>query len=657
MSRFDAQLSKAHADSNWQRIFSVLLLSIVSIFLVLYTFAFKQTLLKVAPEEIVDRYSAEVATGIGFVAFGRLLSLSTKLNLKISAPGFYEKAIEINQSKLGGEQLVELLPLPASVRLTVDPKQQVQWFIDGSLISSGATLAHDVQAGERELLIVSSLGVKQSHLISVNRGDVFERVFKLQAVSGIFKLSVPPLATTTVDGAEIAEHEIELSGGDHRVEITKPGYISRVDVVKIRKEGEVVSRSYELKPKPIKVDLDLSPKGGFLTINGLKVDLANQQKLETPFKQSIVISYQKDGFSQHRQAFSPPPGAAIRFQAQLSAEYGRVKLSGTDGAVVVIDGSEVGRLPLEIELPTKAHEVTVQGGGLLPQTKSVLPMVGRVIEQNFRLVSVEEFKKKNSPSQYKSLFGLDFKLIKAEGEQFSMGGHRTESGQRANEIVRNIRFKKNFYVATTELTQKHFGQRNDLPLVNTTWIEVAKFCNQASVRERLEPFYRIDGNSIVSYNESANGYRLITEAEWEFLARKFGRSKQTIFAWGDSAKVPEGAGNLADQTSQATLKLYISGYNDPFPELAPVKSFNSQPDGIFDLTGNASEWVNDAYEIAPYRDGKIEVDPLGGTPRSSVRTIKGSSYQSASLSELRAAFRDGTGEPRRDLGFRLARYW
>ena len=54
--------------------------------------------------------------------------------------------------------------------------------------------------------------------------------------------------------------------------------------------------------------------------------------------------------------------------------------------------------------------------------------------------------------------------------------------------------------------------------------------------------------------------------------------------------------------------------------------------------------------------GQVEIDPLGGPPRSAMKTVKGSSYLSASLSELRAAFRDGTSEPRQDLGFRLARY-
>ena len=87
-----------------------------------------------------------------------------------------------------------------------------------------------------------------------------------------------------------------------------------------------------------------------------------------------------------------------------------------------------------------------------------------------------------------------------------------------------------------------------------------------------------------------------------------------------------------------------------------MKSFGAQPEGIFDLVGNASEWVNDSYVLAPMAAGKLEINPLGGSPRSSIKTVKGSSYLSASLSELRAAFRDGTSEPREELGFRLARY-
>ena len=60
--------------------------------------------------------------------------------------------------------------------------------------------------------------------------------------------------------------------------------------------------------------------------------------------------------------------------------------------------------------------------------------------------------------------------------------------------------------------------------------------------------------------------------------------------------------------------------------------------------------------LPPEEPEKLEIDPLGGPPKSVIRTVKGSSYVSASLSELRAAFRDGTSEPREELGFRLARY-
>ena len=66
--------------------------------------------------------------------------------------------------------------------------------------------------------------------------------------------------------------------------------------------------------------------------------------------------------------------------------------------------------------------------------------------------------------------------------------------------------------------------------------------------------------------------------------------------------------------------------------------------------------MHDSYVLAPRSAEKLEIDPLGGPPKSAIRTVKGSSYVSASLSELRAAFRDGTSEPREELGFRLARY-
>jgi formylglycine-generating enzyme required for sulfatase activity len=189
--------------------------------------------------------------------------------------------------------------------------------------------------------------------------------------------------------------------------------------------------------------------------------------------------------------------------------------------------------------------------------------------------------------------------------------------------------------------------------VNTAWEQVAVFCNQLSLKEGLQPFYLFRGTEYIGFEAKANGYRMITEAEWEFMARIYQRDKKTTFAWGDQDQVPAEAGNLADAESQ--LARYIPRYKDGVSGLANIRSYAMELSGLFDQIGNASEWVHDIYDLTPPDQRVMYVDPLG-LPRGNNHVIKGSSYLSASKTEVRAAFRDGSASPRPELGFRLARY-
>src|SRR4051794_36515349 len=92
-------------------------------------------------------------------------------------------------------------------------------------------------------------------------------------------------------------------------------------------------------------------------------------------------------------------------------------------------------------------------------------------------------------------------------------------------------------------------------------------------------------------------YRLPTEAEREFASRA---GTQTEFYWGADANHGKPFENLADQsTVQEYKKIKAAYWYDPFPFTAPVGSFKPNGWGLYDMSGNASEWCSDFFGELP----------------------------------------------------------
>jgi formylglycine-generating enzyme required for sulfatase activity len=141
----------------------------------------------------------------------------------------------------------------------------------------------------------------------------------------------------------------------------------------------------------------------------------------------------------------------------------------------------------------------------------------------------------------------------------------------------------------------HSGKEN-YPVVEVTWYGAAFYCNMLSEMESLTPLYNLDDWTCQVYGKT--GYRLPTEAEWEYAARY---NDGRIYPWG----------NQEPDKSYANIKAVIK---DPV-EVAttPVGKYSPKGDsklGICDLVGNMAEWCNDWYDIS-YSEKPKETDPKG----------------------------------------------
>ncbi|WP_462151167.1 formylglycine-generating enzyme family protein [Pseudoalteromonas xiamenensis] len=114
----------------------------------------------------------------------------------------------------------------------------------------------------------------------------------------------------------------------------------------------------------------------------------------------------------------------------------------------------------------------------------------------------------------------------------------------------------------------------------------------------------------MSVPELTEGYRLLSEAEWEFVAKHFQRAARTTFVWGNEERVRKGQGNFADESIRGKQTFIFEKYQDGFAQRAPVKSFNADRNGFYDLDGNVREWVSDGYQVIKADDSDVLINPI-----------------------------------------------
>ena len=223
-----------------------------------------------------------------------------------------------------------------------------------------------------------------------------------------------------------------------------------------------------------------------------------------------------------------------------------------------------------------------------------------------------------------------------------------------------------FYMDTSEVTQddyyllmtqapSHFADSRR-PVETVTWFDAVLYCNARSIKKRLDTIYSYTsisgtaGNGCtdlagLSIDFTKNGYRLPTEAEWEFACRA---GTATDYYWGRS---------YPPVTTDDTLVMdsnAVWGHNSPTTSL-PVASKKPNFYGLYDMSGNVNEWCNDWMGYG-YYSNSIATDPTG-PDSTGLRVVRGGSWADNVAVNLRSAFRSAQTPTYRfnGVGFRCVR--
>ena len=362
-------------------------------------------------------------------------------------------------------------------------------------------------------------------------------------------------------------------------------------------------------------------------------------------------------------------GAAVSdapsIEFALKQTYGSLEVSARTAGRLYLDGKSMGSIPADSKaelnnIPVGTHDLEMRYGSET-EKKRVTVGEGRSLKVAFSYVE-------------RSDSSEDFVFV--EGGTFTMGSPESESGRDDDEVQHQVKVGS-FYMKETEVTHREYleflnsagvsrsgklngnevidlddddaaigytggrfkftGSSNastlETPVIEVTWYGATEYCNWLSREEGLTPVYRISDNSLRA-NWSADGYRLPTEAEWEYAAR--GGKKSRGHKYSGSNTVGE-----------------VAWYDDNSGgKTHPVGDKRANELGLYDMSGNVWEWC---WDWDGDYSGGSQTDPRGPSGGSD-RVRRGGGWD-GDAEDLRSASRDNYAPSRSDdnLGFRPLR--
>ena len=578
-------------------------------------------------------------------------SFFRKFKLNVEAYGYESKTIEFNHRDSDKE--IILIEKPINVVFKINDTYD-KFILNNKVLTSLDNIKLKKGAHSYEISSNNHLTYKSNFEIKKYTDELLIPVILKKIDKSLQISSNPNNAKVFLNNTElgVTPLTINLDRSNNEIILKKAGYKEK-KVKYFVDDNNKSEIKYLLDEDENLISLSSNPPSASVFLDDEYVGIT---PIKFPNIKKGTIKIKKYGY---RDKLISPNNQTKTINTTLEKDMAEVQFSSNVPAKVILNGRYIGSTPLKKDIQKIKHKISYEALGHRSIRESFEPLNDKV--QIYKNLLTDK-QASLIDSKNNSTNSIGSKLILMNPGSITMGSPKRESRRDINELQKKVKITKHFFISKNLITESQYkkfkksSSASNLPVNNVSWIDAAKFCNWLSRKEGLDQFYIIKGDRLLYFNTKSNGYRLPTEAEWEYAAKSNNPTQgELIYAWGSDRQIRKLVGNIADQTTEGILANFVPDYDDGYLERSPVGSFRSNQNGLNDITGNLSEWVNDFYSIEIIDPSEIFTDYIGPTV-GTTHVIKGSNHYSSTPLQLGLSYRTYGNAENELIGFRIARW-